>query len=105
VTNRFGRGYELAAADLQRLMNTIVDEADEDEARDVERLLGVLTSLPAGPDETISFVAPRGTSPLVEPRHAGHGPIRSPSSPGQASPQPHLIGAPPPDERRAPATP
>jgi hypothetical protein len=66
VTNRFGRGYELAAADLQRLMNTIVDEADEDEARDVERLLGVVTSLPAGPDETISFVAPRGTSPLVD---------------------------------------
>ena len=66
MTNRFGRGYELAAADLQRLMNTIVDEADEDEARDVERLLGVLTSLPAGPEETISFVAPRGTSPLVD---------------------------------------
>jgi hypothetical protein len=66
VTNRFGREYELAADELQRLMNTIVDEANEDQARDVERLLGVLTSLSAGPDETISFVAPRGTSSLLD---------------------------------------
>jgi len=66
VTNRSGRGYELAAADRQRLMNTIDDEADEDKARDVERLLGLLTSPSAGPDEKISFVAPRGTAPLVD---------------------------------------
>jgi hypothetical protein len=66
VTNRFGRRYELAAQDLQRLMNTIVDEAGEREARDVERVLGALTTLSAGGGETIAFVAPRGTAPLVE---------------------------------------
>lgn len=66
MTNRFGRGYELAAEDLQRLMNTIVDEANEDEARDAERVLGALATLSATDSETISFVAPRGTSSLVE---------------------------------------
>jgi hypothetical protein len=66
VTNRFGRGYELAAEELPRLMNAIVDQAEEGEARDVERLLGALTTIGAGGDETISFVAPRGTSPLVD---------------------------------------
>ena len=66
MTNRFGRGYELAAEDLQRLMNTIVDEANEDEARDAERVLGALATLSATGSETISFVAPRGTSSLVE---------------------------------------
>jgi hypothetical protein len=66
VTNRFGRGYELAAEDLQRLMNAIVDQAQEDEARDVERLLGALTTVSAGAGETISFVAPRGTSALLD---------------------------------------
>ena len=66
MTNRFGRRYELAAEDLQRLMNAIVDEAGEDEARDVERLLGALASVSAGADETIAFVAPRGTAHLVD---------------------------------------
>ena len=66
MTNRFGREYELAADELQRLMNTIVDQADEDEARDVERLLGALTTVSAGAHGTISFVAPRGTAPLLD---------------------------------------
>jgi hypothetical protein len=66
VTKRFGRRYELQAGDLGRLMNAIVDAGGPDDARDVERLLGALTSLPAGADDTISFVAPRGTSRLVE---------------------------------------
>jgi hypothetical protein len=66
VTNRFGRRYELPSGDLQRLMNLIVDEVGPDDARNVERLLGTLTTLPAGADETIAFVAPRGTSHLVE---------------------------------------
>jgi hypothetical protein len=66
VTNRFRRGYQLAAEDLQRLMNTIVDEANEDEARDAERVLGTLATLSATDSETISFVAPRGTSSLVD---------------------------------------
>jgi hypothetical protein len=66
VTNRFGRRYELPAGDLQRLMNAIVDEGGPEDARDVERLLGALTTLSAGEHETITFVAPRGTSQLVE---------------------------------------
>jgi hypothetical protein len=66
VTNRFGRTYELSAGELQRLMNLIVDEAGPDDARDVERLLGTLTTLSAGSGETIAFVAPRGTSRLVD---------------------------------------
>jgi hypothetical protein len=66
VTDRFRREYELAADDLQRLMNTIVDQAEEDEARDVERLLGALTTVSAGARGTISFVAPRDTSPLLD---------------------------------------
>ena len=56
----------MAAEDLQRLMNCIVDEAGEDEARDVERLLGALASVSAGAGETIAFVAPRGTSHLLD---------------------------------------
>jgi hypothetical protein len=66
VTNRFGRRYELPAGNLQRLMNLIVDEAGPDDARNVERLLGTLTAVAATADETIAFVAPRGTSELVE---------------------------------------
>jgi hypothetical protein len=66
VTNRFGRRYEVQAGDLPRLMNAIVDQSGPDEDRTVERLLGVLTSLPASDDDTIAFVAPRGTSALVE---------------------------------------
>jgi hypothetical protein len=66
VTNRFGRGYELAAEDLQRLMSTIVDEASEDEVRDVERVLGALATLSATESDTLSFVAPRGTAPLID---------------------------------------
>jgi hypothetical protein len=47
-------------------MNTIVDQGGPDQARDVERLLGVLTSLPASEDDTLTFVAPRGTSAIVD---------------------------------------
>lgn len=56
----------MAAEDLQRLMNAIVDEGRAGDARDVERLLGALASVSAGADDTISFVAPRGTSYLVD---------------------------------------
>jgi hypothetical protein len=66
VTNRFGRRYELPAGDLQRLMNSIVDVGGPEDARDVERLLGTLATLSPGEDETIAFVAPRGTAQLVE---------------------------------------
>jgi hypothetical protein len=66
VTNRFGRRYEVPAEDLQRLMNLIVAEGGPDDARDIERLLGTLTTLAATADETIAFVAPRGTSHLVD---------------------------------------
>jgi hypothetical protein len=66
VTNRFGRRYELPAGDLQRLMNTIVAEGGPEDARDVERLLGTLATLSPGEGETLAFVAPRGTSQLVE---------------------------------------
>jgi hypothetical protein len=47
-------------------MNTIVDQSSPDEARDVERLLGALTSLAASAEDTLAFVAPRGTSAIVE---------------------------------------
>ena len=66
MSNRFGRRYELAAEDLQRLMDAIVDEAGENEARDVERLLGALATVSAGAEQTIAFVAPRGTAQLVD---------------------------------------
>jgi hypothetical protein len=46
-------------------MNTVVDQSSPDEARDVERLLGVLTSLPTPADDVYTFVAPRGTSAIV----------------------------------------
>jgi hypothetical protein len=47
-------------------MNEIVDQSGPDETRAVERLLGVLTSLPASEDDTLAFVAPRGTSAIVD---------------------------------------
>jgi hypothetical protein len=56
----------VAAEDLQRLMNAIVDEGHAGDARDVERLLGALTTMAAGADDTVVFVAPRGTSYLVD---------------------------------------
>jgi hypothetical protein len=54
------------ARDLQRLMNAIVDQRGAGEERDAERLLGVLASLAASENETIAFVAPRGTADLVD---------------------------------------
>jgi hypothetical protein len=66
VSNRFGRRYEVPAGDLPRLINAIVGQAGPEEDREVERLLGVLTSLSAAEDETIVFVAPRGTSGIVD---------------------------------------
>ena len=56
----------MPAEELGRLMNEIVDQSGPDEARQVERLLGLLTSLPAGADDTFTFVAPRGTSGIVD---------------------------------------
>jgi hypothetical protein len=47
-------------------MNAIVDQSGAGEERAVERLLGVLTSLPETEDETIKFVAPRGTAAIVD---------------------------------------
>jgi hypothetical protein len=47
-------------------MNEIVAQSSPDEARDAERLLGVLTTLSAFEDDTLTFVAPRGTSAIVD---------------------------------------
>jgi hypothetical protein len=47
-------------------MNAIVDQGGPDDEREVERLLGVLASLSASAGETIAFVAPRGTSGIVD---------------------------------------
>jgi hypothetical protein len=66
VSNRFGRRYEVPAVDLPRLMNAIVDQGAAGEERNVERLLGVLTSLAVTENDTLAFVAPRGTADLVD---------------------------------------
>lgn len=52
-------------------MNCIVEHARPDEARDVERILGLLASMSAqldrsADDAVVSFAAPPGTVPLVE---------------------------------------
>jgi hypothetical protein len=52
-------------------MNCIVEHARPDEARDVERILGVLATLQARADrredeDTVVFTAPRGTTAVVE---------------------------------------
>jgi hypothetical protein len=47
-------------------MNAIVDQSGPGEERAVERLLGVLTSVPESEDETIVFVAPRDTASIVD---------------------------------------
>jgi len=68
---RFGRRFEVPQDDLPRLMNCIVEHARGDEARDAERILGVLAALQAHADrredeDTVVFTAPRGTTALVE---------------------------------------
>jgi hypothetical protein len=47
-------------------MDAVVEQGGPDDDRDVERVLGVLASLSASADETIAFVAPRGTSWIVD---------------------------------------
>ena len=52
-------------------MNCIVEHARPDEARDAERILGVLAALQAHADRredegTVVFTAPRGTAGLVD---------------------------------------
>jgi hypothetical protein len=67
MPDRFGRRFELPAADLSRLMNCVVEHAQPGEERDVERVLAVLTTLAArDPGGTVRFTAPRGTGKVVE---------------------------------------
>ena len=47
-------------------MSCVVEHAGADDERDVERLLGVLSTLDASAGGHVSFVAPRGTARLVE---------------------------------------
>ena len=71
MATRFQRRFELPQEELTRLMNCVVEHARPDEARDAERILGVLASLSVrldarSDDEPVSFTAPRGTAHLVE---------------------------------------
>ena len=70
MAGRFRARFSLPAADLRRLADCIVEHASPDEARDVERLLGALTTLASSdrraPGDTIAFSPPPGTAPLVE---------------------------------------
>ena len=71
MRDRFGRRFTVAGEDLPRLMNCIVEHARPDEARDAERLLGVLAALQAHADrreddDSVVFTAPRGTTGLIE---------------------------------------
>jgi hypothetical protein len=76
MPGRFGRRFEVPEDDVQRLMNCIVEHARPDEERDVERILGVLAALQAHAtrregDDTVTFVAPLGTTAIVERALAG----------------------------------
>jgi hypothetical protein len=70
MAGRFDKRYELDVADVERLMNCIVEHAGPDEGRDAERLLAMLTMLrttaSAHGDGAIGFTAPRGTAPLAD---------------------------------------
>jgi hypothetical protein len=70
MAGRFDRRYELDVADVERLMNCIVEHAGPDEGREAERLLAMLTMLRTSAtghgDGAIRFTAPRGTAPLAD---------------------------------------
>jgi hypothetical protein len=70
MAGRFRRRFSLPEQDLRRLTDCIVEHARPGEERDVERLLGALTTLAASehaaPGETIAFSPPAGTAALVE---------------------------------------
>jgi len=68
MRSRFQKRYEVDVADVERLMNSIVEHAGADDGRRVERLLAMLTMLrdSASPDSALAFAAPRGTGALVD---------------------------------------
>jgi hypothetical protein len=70
MPGRFSKRYEVDVEDVERLVNCIVEHATEDEGRQAERLLAMLTMLRATAEEhgdpAIAFAAPRGTSGLVD---------------------------------------
>ena len=70
MAGRFDKRYELDVADVERLMNCIVEHAGPDAGREAERLLAMLTMLRATAsgrrDDAIAFTAPRGTAPLAD---------------------------------------
>jgi hypothetical protein len=97
MAGRFNSRYELGVADIERLMNCIVEHAGPDEGREAERLLAMLTMLRTTAsgtgDDAVTFAAPRGTAPLVDralaamarsDRHAAraerHRPRRAPTA-------------------------
>ena len=70
MAGRFDRDYEIGVADIERLMNCIVEHAGPHEGREAERLLAMLTMLRVTAadrgDGTVTFTAPRGTAPLAD---------------------------------------
>jgi hypothetical protein len=70
MAGRFSKRYEVGVEDIERLMNCIVEHAGPDDGREAERVLAMLTMLRATArghgDDTITFIAPRGTSALVD---------------------------------------
>jgi hypothetical protein len=70
MAGRFRARFSLPEQDLRRLADCIVEHARPGEERDVERLLGALTTLAASghpmPGATIAFSPPPGTASLVE---------------------------------------
>ena len=75
MSERNAARFEVPAADLGRLVHCVVEHAEPADARDVERLLGVLTMLESTTDpergDVVRFAAPRGTGHLVERALAG----------------------------------
>jgi len=72
MRSRFQKRYEVDVADVERLMNSIVEHAGPDDGRQVERLLAMLTMLRASAeagadgDGAVAFAAPRDTGELVD---------------------------------------
>ena len=70
MSRRFAKRFEVPGSDLGRLVRCVVEHAEPGDARNVERLLGVLTVLESTTDaesgQTVRFAAPRGTGHLVE---------------------------------------
>ena len=88
MPHRFGRRFTWPADAVPRLINCIVELARPDEARDAERILGVLAALQAHADRrederTVAFTAPRGTTGLVERALAAKARSHSQKSPAR----------------------